>query len=88
MGTRSFQYDIHNGDICAKQILFKTLNNKVHNVTFIGGCSGNLKALAKLVEGMDINEVISKLENIRCGTKSSSCAHQFTLALREAMRDE
>ena len=46
---------------------------KVHNVKFIGGCSGNTQGVAKLVEGMPVKEVISRLEGIKCGSRPTSC---------------
>lgn len=58
---------------------------KVHNVKFIGGCSGNTQGIAKLVEGMDANEVITRLEGIQCGSKPTSCPDQLTKALKGAL---
>ena len=55
---------------------------KVHNVKFIGGCSGNTQGVAKLCEGMDVNEVIERLEGIRCGMKPTSCPDQLAQALK------
>lgn len=45
---------------------------KVHNVKFIGGCSGNTQGVAKLVEGMPAKEVIARLEGIQCGRRPTS----------------
>ena len=58
---------------------------KVHNVKFIGGCSGNTQVIAKLVEGMDANEVIDRLEGVKCGSKPTSCPDQLTKALKGAL---
>lgn len=58
---------------------------KVHNVKFIGGCSGNTQGIAQLVEGMDANEVITRLEGIQCGSKPTSCPDQLTKALKGAL---
>ena len=58
---------------------------KVHNVKFIGGCSGNTQGIAKVVEGMDANEVIPRLEGIQCGSKPTSCPDQLTKALKGAL---
>ena len=69
---------------CAKQISFDIdENNLVHNVSFVGGCNGNLKAISKLVEGMDANKVIEILEGNICGMKNTSCADQLAKALKE-----
>lgn len=55
----------------------------IHNVYFIGGCNGNLQGISRLVEGMDIDEVISRLDGIRCGYKSTSCPDQLAQALKQ-----
>lgn len=69
---------------CSKQISFDIdENNKVHNVSFVGGCNGNLKAISKLVEGMDANKVIAILEGNLCGMRNTSCADQLAKALKE-----
>lgn len=68
---------------CSRQILFDVNeNNQVKNVKFIGGCSGNLQAVAKLVDGKDIDEVISTLKGIKCRS-NTSCGDQLALALEE-----
>ncbi len=70
--------------VCARKINFEIDNeNKVRNVSFLGGCNGNLKAIAKLVEGMDKDEVIRILEGNICGMKTTSCADQLAKALKE-----
>ena len=66
---------------CSKQILFDvTDDNKVQNVKFIGGCNGNLQAVARLVEGQDIDKVIDTLKGIRC-RNNTSCGDQLATAL-------
>ncbi len=66
---------------CSRQILFDvTEDNKVKNVKFIGGCSGNLQGIAKLVDGKDIDEVISTLKGIKCRS-NTSCPDQLSKAL-------
>ena len=71
---------------CAMAIEFEIDDEKkVHNVKFIGGCSGNTQGIAKLVEGMDANEVITRLEGIQCGSKPTSCPDQLTKALKGAL---
>ena len=66
---------------CSRQILFDvTEDNKLTNVKFIGGCSGNLQAVARLVEGKDIDEVISLLKGIKCRS-NTSCGDQLAKAL-------
>ena len=73
---------------CSKQIVFDLdAENKIHNVKFIGGCSGNLQGICMLVRGMKVEEVIERLEGIQCGTKRTSCPDQLAKALR-ALSDE
>lgn len=69
---------------CSQLISFDLEDGKVRNVKFIGGCNGNLKGIASLVEGMDIDDVISRVEGITCGMKSTSCPDQLAQALKAA----
>ncbi|MEA4815543.1 MAG: TIGR03905 family TSCPD domain-containing protein [Lachnospiraceae bacterium] len=66
---------------CAVSINFDIRDNKLKNLEFIGGCEGNHKGIAKLVEGMDIDEVIKKTQGITCGRKNTSCPDQLAKAL-------
>ena len=65
-------------------IYFDVEDNKVKNVQFMGGCNGNLKGIAALVEGMDVDVAISRIEGITCGFKKTSCPDQLAQALKEA----
>ncbi len=68
---------------CSRQILFDVTDDlKVKNVKFIGGCSGNLQAVARLVDGKNVDEVISTLKGIKCRS-NTSCGDQLALALEE-----
>ena len=68
---------------CSRQILFDVdSDNKMHNVRFIGGCSGNLQGISRLVEGKDINEVESLLSGVRC-KGNTSCPDQLAKAIAE-----
>ena len=69
---------------CSREIVFEIENNKIQNVTFLGGCNVNLKGIGALVEGMDIDDVISRVEGIRCGSKTTSCPDQLAQALKAA----
>ena len=73
--------------VCANQIKFELNGNIVSNVTFIGGCNGNLKAISKLVDGMTVEEIEEKLKGNRCGFRSTSCADQFAIAVRKAYEE-
>ena len=65
-------------------ISFEINDGKVSNVQFLGGCNGNLKGIGALVEGMGVDEVISRVEGIKCGMKATSCPDQLAKALMEA----
>ena len=71
---------------CSRQILFEVdENNTLRNVRFIGGCSGNLQGISKLVEGRHIDEVESLLKGIRC-RNNTSCPDQLACAVAEYKR--
>ena len=78
------QFEYKTKGTCSQKIFFDLENGKVTNVQFLGGCNGNLKGIAALVEGMDMDEVISRVEGIRCGMKNTSCPDQLAQALKEA----
>ncbi len=67
---------------CSRQINFDVEDNKVKNVSFIGGCNGNLQGISKLVEGRDIDEVISLLKGVQC-RNGTSCPDQLAQALQQ-----
>ena len=69
---------------CSQMITFDVNDNVVTNVQFFGGCNGNLKGIAKLVEGMNIDEVIARVEGVKCGMKATSCPDQLAQALKAA----
>ena len=70
--------------VCAKRIDVQLDGATIESVEFTGGCNGNLKAIAKLVHGQRIDDVIALLEGNTCGPRSTSCADQMCHALREA----
>lgn len=78
------QYEYKTKGTCSQKIFFEIEDNKVKNVEFLGGCNGNLQGIGKLVEGMDVNEVITRLEGIHCGMKPTSCPDQLATALKKA----
>lgn len=71
--------------VCSREISFDIEDNKVKNISFVGGCNGNLQGIGRLVEGMDVEDVISRIEGIQCGFKSTSCPDQLAQALKEAV---
>ena len=70
---------------CSSQIELELDGNVVHNVKFTGGCDGNLKAIPKLVEGMTVEEIESRIRGIHCGFKNTSCGDQLAKACRAAL---
>ncbi len=79
------QYHYTTSGTCSREILFEIEDGKVKSVQFIGGCNGNLKGIGSLVEGMDVQEVISRLEGTTCGGKPTSCPDQLATALKKAL---
>lgn len=79
------KYSYKTKGVCASFISFELEGNILSNVEFFGGCNGNLKAISKLVEGMEAEKVIELLSGNTCGFKKTSCADQLTLALKEAL---
>lgn len=71
--------------VCSQAIKFDIVDNKVTGVQFIGGCSGNTQGVARLVEGMDVNEAIARMEGIHCGPRPTSCPDQLARALKQAV---
>ena len=67
--------------VCSRQIDFDVVDGKIANVRFIGGCNGNLKGIAALVEGMDVDDAIARLQGISCNGRPTSCPDQLAQAL-------
>lgn len=78
------QYEYKTKGTCSQRILFEIEDGKVLHVQFLGGCNGNLKGIGALVEGMPVDEVISRIDGITCGMKSTSCPDQLAQALKAA----
>ena len=78
------QFEYKTKGTCSQMIFFEIEDNKVHNVSYLGGCNGNLQGISKLVEGMDIDEVIRRVEGIHCGMKPTSFPDQLATALKQA----
>ena len=78
------QYTYKTSGTCSQQIIFDIEEGRVHNLHFIGGCNGNLQGIGKLVEGMNVDEVIARVEGISCGGRPTSCPDQLAQALKEA----
>ncbi|MBR4807580.1 MAG: TIGR03905 family TSCPD domain-containing protein [Lachnospiraceae bacterium] len=82
------QYTYKTQGVCSQQITFDLEGNKVTNVSFLGGCDGNLKAISKLVDGMNAEDIEAKLKGNLCGSKGTSCADQLAKAVREALNSK
>ena len=71
--------------VCSRKIDFDIDDdNKIHNLTFIGGCNGNLKAIGRLVEGQDATAMADLLRGNDCAGRGTSCADQFAMAIDQA----
>lgn len=81
-------YTHKNIGTCSQSVTFDLENGIVSNVSFYGGCNGNLKGICALAEGKKAEELIAALEGIKCGFKGTSCPDQFSKALKEALAKE
>lgn len=77
------KYSYNTNGTCSRVIDFEVENGILKNVRFTGGCHSNLQGIAALVEGLEIEDVIQKLEGIRCREKPTSCPDQLANALKE-----
>ena len=73
---------------CAQMISFDLEGNVVKNIEFYGGCNGNLKAIAKLLDGSTVEEIEAKLLGNTCGRRPTSCTDQLAIAVREAYNNQ
>ncbi len=82
------EYSYKTSGTCSREIAFEIEDGKLKNVQYFGGCNGNLKGIGSLVEGMDVDDVIRRLEGICCGMKSTSCPDQLACALKEVLAQQ
>ena len=73
---------------CSSHIELEVEDGIIREVFVWGGCNGNLQGISRLVRGMKVDEVIEKLEGVRCGYRSTSCPDQLCKALREIQADQ
>lgn len=71
--------------VCSKEIRFNIKDGRLRDVHFISGCNGNLQGICRLVEGMEVHEVIHRLKGINCNGKGTSCPDQLAKALEESI---
>ncbi len=76
-------YEFTPHGVCSRQMIINVEDGIVKDLNVIGGCSGNLQGISALVKGMKIEDVITRLEGIRCGMKPTSCPDQLAKALKE-----
>ena len=74
--------------VCSSKIEFDLNGDQIHNLVFTSGCNGNLKAIAKLVEGMEASRVVALLSGNTCGFRDTSCADQLARAIVAAQAAE
>ena len=73
--------------VCSKLIEIESEGDTVKKFVFTGGCSGNTQGVAKLCEGISVDEIINRLSGIKCGSKATSCPDQLAMALK-SMKEE
>lgn len=77
------QYKYTPTGVCSRQIIIDVEDGVIQNAQFIGGCHGNTQGICALVKGMRVDDVIDRLENIRCGSRPTSCPDQLAQALKQ-----
>ena len=77
------KYTYKTKGVCSSTINFEVENDVITSLQFVGGCNGNLKGISSLCVGMKVQDVIERLEGIKCGFKSTSCPDQLAKALKE-----
>jgi len=80
------EYIFHPEGVCSREVRITHDNGVVIKATVIGGCNGNLQGICRLIEGMKIEDVISKLNGIRCGFKPTSCPDQIAKGLKNLLK--
>ena len=73
--------------VCSRLMEIDVEDGKLVNLNVIGGCSGNLQGIARLIQGMPVEDVIARLQGIRCGPKQTSCPDQLALALKAMLSE-
>lgn len=73
--------------VCSSQIEFEIEEDKVKNVKFTNGCNGNTQGISRLVEGMNVNDVIKRLKGTDCRGRGTSCPDQLATALEQALKN-
>ncbi len=69
--------------VCSRLMRIEEENGIIKSVEVVGGCNGNLQGISRLVEGMRVEDAISRMEGIHCGSKGTSCPDQLAQALKQ-----
>lgn len=86
-GDEIMTYTYKTKGTCAAKITFDIDGDKITNVSFSGGCSGNLKAISRVVDGMSVEEIEDYFSGLTCGYKDTSCSDQLAKAVRCAYNE-
>lgn len=78
-------FDYKPRGVCSMRISFDMEGNTVHNVSFMGGCNGNLQAISRVVEGMTVEQIEGYFKGISCNGRGTSCSDQLATAVRAAL---
>lgn len=77
------RYEFRTSGVCSRRILIEVENDIITAVEFEGGCQGNLRGISSLIAGMNIDDVIARVEGIDCGGRGTSCPDQLSMALQQ-----
>ena len=87
-GANKMTFSYRTSGTCSRAITVTVENDIIMDVEFMGGCNGNLKGIANLVEGMKVEDITKKLSGVTCGFKSTSCPDQLARAIEEAYNSQ
>lgn len=82
------EYSYKPSGVCSREFVFDIDNDIIKSLKIVGGCSGNLQGISSLLIGMNINDVVNRIEGIKCGMKTTSCPDQIALALKKYIESE
>lgn len=82
------QYTYKTKDTCSSHIKFEINGDVISNIQFIGGCSGNLTAIQRLVDGWTVDQIKEKCSGIHCGRRPTSCTDQLAIAVEKALSEQ
>ena len=82
------EYIYKSSGVCSREFIFDIEDDRVKSLEVIGGCNGNLKGIAKLITGMKLEDIISRIEGVKCGFKKTSCPDQIACALKAYLNEK